>query len=83
MAADIITKLTEVAKNLRPEAEVAAGKNFQDDLDFDSLDMISLYFDLEKAFDIKISEEDISEYNLVSVDNIVKFIKKIKAHEVR
>lgn len=40
----------------------------------DSLDITSILFSIEEKYDIKISEEDIAETKLSSVNNIVFYI---------
>ncbi len=48
------------------------------DQGLDSLDMTSILFSIEDKYEIKISDEDIDQGNLVSIDAIVSFINKLK-----
>lgn len=46
------------------------------DQGFDSLDMASIFFALEERYKIKISEEDIDQGKLVSINAIVEYVNK-------
>lgn len=74
MAQDVFDGLVEILKEIKPEARLEKGKNLKEDLGLDSLDVISLLFEAEKYFDIKIPEEDISEHDLLDIDKFVVYI---------
>ena len=44
------------------------------DLGLDSLDVMSLLFDVEQAFDVKIAEEDIAAHNLLHAGKLADFL---------
>ena len=46
------------------------------DQDFDSLDMASTFFALEEHYKIKISEADIDQEKLVSINAIVEYVNQ-------
>ena len=46
------------------------------DLGCDSLDIINLFFQIEEAFSITISEQDIEKYELSKVCNLVDYIQR-------
>jgi acyl carrier protein len=48
------------------------------DQGLDSLDMTSVLFSIEDTYGIKISDEDIDQGNLMSIDAIVSFINKLE-----
>ena len=75
MTQDIFHGLVEIMKEVKSDAKVEKGKNLIEDLGLDSLDVISLLFEAEKRFDIKIPEEDISEHDLLNIDKFVAYIK--------
>ena len=51
---------------------VELGKSFTDDLDIDSLSMMTIVVNAEEKFDVKIPDEEVK--NLVTVGNAVDFI---------
>lgn len=55
--------------------EVVDSANFSNDLGADSLDIVELIMDFEKAFDIEISDEDASD-NISTVGDAIKFIEE-------
>jgi acyl carrier protein len=54
--------------------EVVDSANFSNDLGADSLDIVELVMDFEKAFDIEISDEDAGD-NISTVGDAIKFIE--------
>ena len=53
-------------------AEVQLDKSFTDDLDIDSLSMMTIVTLAEEKFDVKIPDEDVKD--LVTVGDAVKYI---------
>ncbi len=53
-------------------AEIVAAKSFTDDLDIDSLSMMTIVTLAEERFDIRIPDEEVK--NLVTVGDAVSFI---------
>ena len=53
-------------------AEVVGGKSFTDDLDIDSLSMMTIVTLAEEKFDVRIPDEDVK--NLVTVGDAVTYI---------
>jgi len=51
---------------------VELGKSFTDDLDIDSISMMTIVVNAEEKFDVKIPDEEVK--NLVTVGNAVDFI---------
>lgn len=54
--------------------EVVDSANFSNDLGADSLDIVELVMDFEKAFEIEISDEDAGD-NISTVGDAIKFIE--------
>jgi acyl carrier protein len=54
--------------------EVVDSANFSNDLGADSLDIVELVMDFEKAFDIEISDEDAGD-NISTAGDAIKFIE--------
>ncbi len=53
-------------------ADVAGDKSFTDDLDIDSLSMMTIVTLAEEKFDVRIPDEDVK--NLVTVNDAVSYI---------
>ena len=58
-------------------ASVELDKNFTDDLDIDSLSMMTIVVNAEEKFDVKIPDEEVK--NLKTVGDAVDFIVKAQA----
>ena len=56
-------------------AEVVESASFTNDLGADSLDIVELVMDFEKASDIQISDEDAGD-NISTVGDAIKFIEE-------
>jgi len=56
-------------------AEVQLEKSFTDDLDIDSLSMMTIVTLAEERFDVRIPDEDVK--NLVTVGDAVTYITKL------
>ena len=56
---------------------VEMGKSFTDDLDIDSISMMTIVVNAEEKFDVKIPDEEVK--NLVTVGDAVTFIVNAQA----
>ena len=54
------------------ESKVTLDANLKEDLEADSLDAVELCMAIEEAFDISISDDDISSF--VTTEDIVKYV---------
>ncbi|OKL52996.1 acyl carrier protein [Bowdeniella nasicola] len=66
--AEIVNEETGV-----PTEDVQLDKSFSDDLDIDSLSMMSICTFAEEKFDVRIPDEELQ--NLVTVNDAVSFIE--------
>lgn len=73
---EILDRLEQIVKGIKFSARFYSNADLRKDIGFDSLDMFSFFFETEKMFGIKISEEDISNYELINVSKIVEYIKQ-------
>lgn len=73
---EIFIKFKTVMQGIKPHEDVKLEHTLKEDLGYDSLDMITLYFDTEKTFNIKIPESDLSKYELTTVKQYLDFIKE-------
>lgn len=72
---DILAGLAEIVNEetgLETE-EVQLDKNFTDDLDIDSISMMTIVVNAEEKFDVKIPDEEVK--NLKTVQDAVNFIE--------
>lgn len=76
MSDEIFYKLKKVMHAIKPHEDIKLEHTFEEDLEYDSLDTITLYFDTEKAFNIEIPESDLSKYELTTVQQYLDFIQE-------
>jgi acyl carrier protein len=75
----ILTGLAEIVNEetgLETE-EVQLDKSFTDDLDIDSISMMTIVVNAEEKFDVKIPDEEVK--NLKTVNDAVEFIANAQA----
>ncbi|MCL6424466.1 acyl carrier protein [Brachybacterium sp. JHP9] len=58
-------------------ADVQADKSFTDDLDIDSISMMTIVVNAEEKFEVRIPDEEVK--NLVTVGDAVKYIAGAQA----
>ena len=74
--ADVLAGLAEIVNEetgLETD-QVEAGKSFTDDLDIDSISMMTIVVNAEKKFGVKIPDDDVKD--LVTVQDAVYYIVK-------
>ncbi|HJA38006.1 MAG TPA: acyl carrier protein [Candidatus Brevibacterium intestinigallinarum] len=74
--ADVLAGLAEIVNEetgLETD-QVEAGKSFTDDLDIDSISMMTIVVNAEKKFGVKIPDDDVKD--LVTVQDAVDYIVK-------
>ena len=76
------SRVKEIILEIMPGADYDKTSNLQQDLEFDSLDVIALLFEVEKVFDIKIPEEDIEKDQLLIIGPLCAYIRN-KAPDYR
>ncbi len=73
---EILAKITDVVVDVlgREKDEITLDKNFRDDLEADSLDLVELIMGFEDAFEVqeKISDEAVQD--ILTVGDAVKYI---------
>ena len=70
--ADIVNEVAGI-----PAEDVQLDKSFTDDLDIDSISMMTIVVNAEDKFDVKIPDEEVK--NLKTVGDAVEFIVKAQA----
>ena len=78
-AAEILEGLADIVNEETglDQAEVQADKSFTDDLDIDSLSMMTIVVNAEEKFGVRIPDEEVK--NLNTVRDAVDFIAKAQA----
>ena len=71
-------KLMNILKELRPEVDFANEQKLIDDAVLDSFDMVSLIVEINEAFDVEISFDEIEPENFNSAERIWKMIQTLK-----
>jgi acyl carrier protein len=72
----IFKKIKELIHEIDSAVVVTEKASLRDDLELDSADVLSLYFEFEKAFNIEIPDSDLEENNLDVISDIMEYIKK-------
>ncbi len=72
---EIVTKILMDQLDLTRE-EITKDKSFSDDFTMDSLDMVEMLIELEKATNIKIENEELE--NIQTVGDLVSFLEEKK-----
>lgn len=68
-------KLKQIMKEINPAVKTfSKDSNLQGELKLDSLDTISFFFEVEKAFGITIPEADITGNKLTNMNNLLKYL---------
>lgn len=77
MSDGIYQKIEQIIKDVNPSVKgLRKDANLRKDLELDSLDTISFFFEVERAFGIKISETDITDNGLLSIERLIEYINK-------
>ncbi len=71
-------KLLEILKELRPDVDFAVEKALIDDGILDSFDIVTLVGDLNEAFDVDISAEDLEPENFNSAGAMLALIQRLR-----
>jgi len=76
---EILTGLTEIVTEITgiPADSVESGKSFTDDLDIDSLSMMTIVVNAEEKFGVLIPDDDVK--GLSTVGDAVSYIQKASA----
>lgn len=75
---DLRSQVEEVIKNI-PFAyvdQLTEASRLQEDLDFDSIDMVELVMDLEATFDLEIADAEAERFR--TVGDVVEYVTKRK-----
>ena len=71
-------KLMNILKELRPEVDFANEQKLIDNAILDSFDMVSLIGEINEAFDVEISFDEIEPDNFNSAERIWKMIQTLR-----
>ncbi|MFC8734595.1 acyl carrier protein [Luteimicrobium sp. NPDC057192] len=76
---EVLAGLAEIVaeESGQPASAVVPGASFTDDLDIDSLSMMTIITHAEDKFDVRIPDEDVK--NLSTVGDAVSYIAKAQA----
>ena len=79
---DIKTKLIKCIKDTCVyDEDIKEIDNLKNDLGYDSLEIVSLIFEIEEAFDITFDSSDLTFENMETVKDLINLIKKTLAYE--
>lgn len=69
-------KVRGIISELSGEETIENGATLQGDLALDSLSMVTLLVEIEKAFDIELDESDMNPFDLTSVQSVIDMVGK-------
>jgi len=69
-----VEKFKSIIEKIKPGVQFDLNKNLEEDMAFDSLDLINFYFEIERIFKIKLSEDDIAKLNGSTLSNIIQLV---------
>lgn len=70
-------KLLKILKRIKPEVDLTMYDALVDEGILDSLDIVSIIFEIETEYSIEVDPDDIDPENFQTVTNIYEMIKKI------
>ena len=71
---EIFLQLKKMMNEISPNKNIKLEHTLKEDLNYDSLELINLYFEIEKKFKFEMANEDLSEYELNTVKQYVEYI---------
>ncbi len=71
-------QLMEILQDLRPDVDFSTEKHLIDDGILDSFDIVTLVGDLNDAFDVDISAEDLEPENFNSAQAMLALIQRMQ-----
>ena len=71
-------RITDILKQVKPDADFSISKCFVDDGILDSIDIVSLILKFEEEFGIEINPEEIDPDNFQSVEAMFSMIERAK-----
>lgn len=74
-------KLMNILKELRPEVDFEKEKKLIDQAILDSFDMVSLIGEINEAFEVEITFDDIEPENFNSAEGMWEMIQKLKQED--
>lgn len=76
MSDEIEKTVADILKGVKADAVYAPGAHLRRDLDLDSLDVMMLLFEVEKAFNVKIPEEALAARELLVLRNLTAYLQE-------
>ncbi len=70
-------KLMEILKRIKPETDFTASNDLIDEGILDSLDIVSIISEIEKAYFIEIDPDEIDPDNFQSISSMFAMIEKV------
>ena len=79
---DIKTKLIKCIKDTSAyDEDIKEIDNLRNDLGYDSLEIVSLIFEIEETFNITFDSSDLTFENMETIKDLINLIKKTLAYE--
>lgn len=69
-------KVIEIFKELTDLDDIKLDQNIQEDLNLDSLALVTMILQIEDVFEIELDESDMNPFDLTTVGDVVKLVQK-------
>ena len=73
---EIFDRVTAILSRLSGMETICPEQQLQEDLGFDSLQMVTLLMLLEENFEITLNESDMNPFDLINVEHVVSLVEK-------
>lgn len=74
----IFKKIKNILKELTSIENISKTDNLKEDIGLDSLGMVTILLKIEDAFGFQLDESDMNPFELTTVNDIIKLVKKYK-----
>lgn len=74
-------QLLKILQEVRPDVDFQAETALIDDGILDSFDIVTIVGEINEAFDVEISVDDLSPENFNSADAMLELVKKLQEEE--
>lgn len=77
----IFKKIKNILKELTSIENISKTDDLKEDIGLDSLGMVTILLKIEDAFGFQLDESDMNPFELTTVNDIIKLVKKYKGNK--
>lgn len=78
---EVFEKISGILSELSGIKEIKPEDNLKEDLALDSISMVALLIEIEDEFGIQLDESDMNPFDLNTVEDAVKLVKKYRGDD--